>query len=114
MEDILGKIGKNIRRYRTQAKLTQYELAEKVGVHQKYVGNIERGQNTTISVLHKISVALNVKLSDLCNIHPVKQNKKSSLLHELTEVLQEYDEETIEWVIEFVKPMLRLSKKMLT
>lgn len=111
MEDILGKIGENIRYYRKKAKLTQFQLAEKAGVHQKYIGNIERGQNTTISVLQKISEALHIELHDLCAPRKRKKDKKLVLIEDFMNLLQEEDEDRIEWLIEYVKPMIKLSKR---
>lgn len=38
-------IGEKIRKARLSAGLTQYELAEKIGLTEKHVSNIERGLN---------------------------------------------------------------------
>ena len=63
---ILEKLGKQIKNFRLDNKLTQEVLAEKVGVHPTYIGKIESGKsNVSVKCLYKISKALNIKLKDL-------------------------------------------------
>lgn len=58
--------GKKIKKARKNAKLTQNELAEKVGVHVSYISRIERGVvNPSIEVIGNIAKALKVKSSDI-------------------------------------------------
>ena len=38
-------LGKKIRHYRKLKKLTQFELAEKIGLNEKQISRIESGQN---------------------------------------------------------------------
>lgn len=59
-------LGKKVQKLRKAAKLTQEELAEKVGVSRAYMGYIEQGRNTpSLEVLEKIARVLKIKLSDL-------------------------------------------------
>ncbi|HCB10872.1 MAG TPA: XRE family transcriptional regulator [Cyanobacteria bacterium UBA11991] len=63
---VLNKLGFSIKTIRKDKKLTQEQLAEKVGIHPTYVGKIESGKiNVPTLMLYKISRALNVKLSDI-------------------------------------------------
>lgn len=63
---VLKNLGKNIKKYRIEAGLTQDILAEKINVHQTYIGKIELGSSSpSITVLFKISRALGVKLSNI-------------------------------------------------
>jgi transcriptional regulator with XRE-family HTH domain len=56
---------KNVRKYRTEQRLSQEELAEKAGVHRTYIGSVERGErNITIDVMEKICIALKLPISD--------------------------------------------------
>ena len=62
-------IGKNIKKYRKQSnkKLTQRELAEKIGVCTSLIGSLESNnisQGISIYNLYKISKELNVKIDD--------------------------------------------------
>ena len=63
------EIGRQIKRYRLEMKLSQEELAEKSGVSRPTISNLENNPDaiTTTDTLQKIAVALDVKVSDfLC------------------------------------------------
>lgn len=67
--DTLKKIAFNIKVERMRKNLTQFQLAEMIEVHEKYIGKIESGkQNLTIKTLIKLANALGVKLSKLVDI----------------------------------------------
>lgn len=60
-------IGKRIRDHRLQAHLTQAELAERAGVCQQFVGNLERGKGipslaTVLSLCSALDVEPNALL----------------------------------------------------
>lgn len=66
MSELSREIGKRIRNYRTQSKLSQEELAERCSLHPTYIGQVERGEkNATIESISKIAAGLNVPLSTL-------------------------------------------------
>jgi transcriptional regulator with XRE-family HTH domain len=67
MANNLITIGENIKRYRLKAKITQKELADKIGVTHFWVCKIEKGKqnNTTINLLIAISEELNIDLNEL-------------------------------------------------
>jgi transcriptional regulator with XRE-family HTH domain len=59
--DIRQVVGKNVRRYRIEAKLSQNELAASMGVEQGYVSRLERGgKNPTIVTIWRAAEALGV------------------------------------------------------
>ena len=63
---ILIKLGERIKFYRLKCGLTQEKLAEKVGVHQTYIGKLEIDKiNASVKTLFIISRALGIKLSDI-------------------------------------------------
>lgn len=63
---ILINLGKNLKRYRLEANLTQEQLAELVRVHPTYISKIEIGKsNPSAKMLFKISRALKIKLVDV-------------------------------------------------
>lgn len=67
--DTLKKIAFNIKIERMRKNLTQFQLAEMIEVHEKYIGKIESGkQNLTIKTLIKLANALGVKMSKLVDI----------------------------------------------
>jgi len=59
-------LGDTIRAYRKKSALTQEELAELADLNAKYVGEIERGENTiSVSALIRVAKALKVRVRDL-------------------------------------------------
>ena len=55
-------LGKNVRYYRYQNKLTQEKLAERSDLSPRYVSDIENGNgNIPVETLYKISKVLKVK-----------------------------------------------------
>lgn len=64
--DVRGIVGTNIRRYRLAAKLSQEELAARMGVEQYYVSGLEAGRrNPTITSMSRAAEALGVKVAQL-------------------------------------------------
>lgn len=60
------KLGQKLKTLRTQQKLTQEDLAYKVGVDRSYMGFIERGEkNPTLSTIIKIAKSLKVPIKEL-------------------------------------------------
>lgn len=59
-------IAHNIKIERAIKSMTQAQLAESIGVHEKYIGVIEAGkQNITLKTLNKIANSLNIEISEL-------------------------------------------------
>ena len=66
------KLGQNIRNKRENRQTTIKELSKITGIRKEYLNKIELGTAYGVMMekhLLKISVALNVKLSDLFNFH---------------------------------------------
>lgn len=65
-------IGKNIRKYRKNNKLTQSELAKKIGRTESSIRKHEKGiVKIPMSLLEKIAEAFDVELSNLCEKEPL-------------------------------------------
>lgn len=63
---VLEKFGQKVREERIKQGISQEELAAKAGVHRTYIGMIERAEkNITLSNIERLSIALNLKLSEL-------------------------------------------------
>ena len=59
-------LGKKVQRRRKVIRLTQEELAEKVGISLVYMGYIEQGRYApSLEVVGKIARALKIKVSEL-------------------------------------------------
>jgi conserved hypothetical protein len=65
-DNILKIFGFNLKVLRMKNGLTQFQLAEKLNVHEKHICKIETGkQNVTLKTLEKIAKALEVEPSIL-------------------------------------------------
>ena len=63
---VSNMVGENVRRLRLERGLTQEELAQRVGVYQSAIGQVERGEtNPLVSTLIQIARALDVEPADL-------------------------------------------------
>jgi transcriptional regulator with XRE-family HTH domain len=59
MTDIVKAVGDRVRLYRNKAGLSQNDLGDLAGLHNTYIGQVERGEkNITIEGLEKIIKAL--------------------------------------------------------
>jgi transcriptional regulator with XRE-family HTH domain len=60
------KLGRRIQKVRTAKKITQEQLAEKIGTGLDWIAHIETGREVpNIAMLRKIARALGVKVQDL-------------------------------------------------
>jgi len=63
-------IGQNIRRVRTEKRWNQAELAERAGLSENYIGNIERGEKlpsleTFIVLVNALGTSADILLADV-------------------------------------------------
>ena len=67
--DLFETIAHNIKIERAIKRMTQSQLAELIGVHEKYIGVIEAGkQNITLKTLNKIANTFNIEISKLFEV----------------------------------------------
>ena len=66
MADLKDIVAINVRRLRRERGWTQEDLADRVGLSARYIGQIERSQaSMTITVLGRIANALKVEAAEL-------------------------------------------------
>ncbi len=91
----LDTIGKNIRKYRTQKKLRQDQLAEKTDLSTNYIGMVERGEKipaleTFLKIANALEVSADMLLADvLYSTYTVKDSLLADKLDNLS-----FDERT--------------------
>ena len=74
-------IGKKIKQLRTNAKMSQSELSEKIGMSEKNLSNIERGlQIPALNNFLRLLDILNVSLSEFGISSKDTDNKKRDML----------------------------------
>jgi transcriptional regulator with XRE-family HTH domain len=106
MENIKQKLGKNIRYYRKQKKMTQFTLAEKVDKSEETISNIERGiPATSIDLLEQIAAVLGVNIHELIdrNYAPPPIQKEQKILFEIMELLQNKSDNFLIHIAELLK-----------
>ncbi len=66
MSDISKIIGERIKNHRNKINLTQEELAAKCGLHNTYIGQLERGEkNATLESIEKVVIGLEISYEEL-------------------------------------------------
>jgi len=64
--DMRKLVGRNAARLRDAADLTQEALAEKSGLSQQFISDLERGKcNPTVLTLYELATALGVGVAEL-------------------------------------------------
>jgi transcriptional regulator with XRE-family HTH domain len=75
-EDVRRLVGRNVKRLRVAADLSQAELAERMGVDRAYVSGLETGRrNPTVVTLWHMAKALGVKLRSFFDERSVGRNR---------------------------------------
>lgn len=100
----LDTIGKNIRQFRIEKKMSQEDLAEKAGLSSNYIGMIERGEKipsltTFINILNSLGVSADMILTDVLN---TGYTVKNSMLNEKIEKLTPQDRVKIYEIIDIL------------
>jgi transcriptional regulator with XRE-family HTH domain len=67
--DLRGRVGARLKQNRLARRLTQEQLAERAGLSNRCIGEVERGRgNPTLTTLAALSDALGVDLIDLLGL----------------------------------------------
>ncbi len=100
--DIKVLLGKRIREYRQKYKMTQFELAEKLGIDDKHLSRIELGKNMPQApVISKLAEVFNIEpktLFEFSHLAPVAELK-----YDLVKMLDSMTEEQIVLTYKYVK-----------
>lgn len=66
MKSESAKLGKNLKRIRTEKGITQGDIVRTLGVSRSFVSNIENGKtNPTLATIAKLAKALGVNIEEL-------------------------------------------------
>ena len=64
--DIAAKFGKRVKKIRLGKKLSQGDVAKRLGIGASYISQVERGvQNISLKGMEKLARALGVNINDL-------------------------------------------------
>lgn len=71
--DVRLQVGLNFRRLRAARGLTQEQAAERTGVSQQYISDLERGKrNPTVLTLHELTAPLGGTPGDM--FEPIRES----------------------------------------
>lgn len=66
MKSESAKLGNNLKRIRTEKRITQGDIVRTLGVSRSFISNIENGKtNPTLSTISKLAKALGVSSDEL-------------------------------------------------
>lgn len=100
--EIKQLIGMRIKHLRRAKGMSQEYLAEKSGISFKYVSSIERGkENPTLDTFIKMSLALDVEISELFNYTSSKT--RVELKRVIADLIKSDDDEKLKLTARIVK-----------
>ncbi len=79
MKSIKDLLGKRIKELRQSKHLSQQELAEKIGIDQRNLSNIECGNTFPSKSLTRLANALNIDLQELFDFEHYKTDETSMI-----------------------------------
>lgn len=95
-KELMVRIGNNVRKYRMERKLTQDELAERVGVNVSAITRIEGGTRMmSVPLLYNMAMTLNVGTDSLLqeeNNNACVANVRAILLRQSEESLMHLEQ----------------------
>jgi len=98
--------GKRIKELRKQNNLTQDELAEKLGVFQKQIGNIETGTTfTTMSNITKLAGIFQVEIKDLFEFG--HQKPRDEIIYEIHDMIADVSDDKLKMIYRIIKDITR-------
>jgi len=103
MKEILEVFGKRLKTLRKERKMTQEELADKLGLHNSYIGLLERGERIpSLLTLDKIAKYFGVKPADLI-MEEQKAQKMDLKQKELLYIVREGSQEELDKLYKIAK-----------
>jgi len=98
-------VGVRIRDIRTGKRMTQEQLAEKMGNSTKYLSSIERGkENPTLNTLIRLAEGLDVDLGAIFRDLEIEDPLKRKAL--VAELVEKADEDQIRMIARFLAAVL--------
>jgi len=106
-----AKLGKNIRKFRVLAELTQKQLAETVGCSDRHIGQVEIGKNIpSLEMTVAIANALNVGIDQL--VYGDLYNRKDYFIEEIAALTEGFAGKDKVMAIEMTKAIVTVIKDL--
>lgn len=102
VSELIKNVGEQIRRIRKLRGLTQESLAEKTGLQNTYISDVERGdRNTSLETLEKIIEALEVEPVEIFDFARTN-DRKQQMIQNLKVLLAEKSPKEVEAIYKIV------------
>ena len=102
-------IGKTIKEKRKSRHMTQFMLAEQVGLHEKQISRIEAGLNVpNLTSFLKILSVLDLKMSDFTTDY----SKNNPLKDDITSILNNANDIELKFYLDVLKSMKKNFKSL--
>lgn len=112
MSDIAKQLGKRIRQLRNAKHMSQEELSFMAGISPAHLGQIERAtKNPTIDTIAKISVALDVPVSELFTANLLPSYSTNSTVEKINAHLNRMNEDEQRDILRIVRIFQNYSHK---
>lgn len=103
--DIVENVGKRIRLYRENQKISREVLAERASLHPTYIGQLERGEkNPTLETLFKISNGLKVPINFLIELPSQPQDQ--SILSKCVNLIENQSIQDQEYIYDILTQII--------
>lgn len=100
--DIKILLGKKIREYRKRSNLTQFQLAERLGIDDKHLSRIELGKNMPqANTIVKLAEVFRIDIKDLFEFSHLKSSDE--VRKDLDNILKTLSDEQIILIYKYVK-----------
>ena len=110
-ETISSITGERIRKFRTEQKLSQEELAFNSELHPAYIGKVERGEKCpTIETLYKIANGLKIPLHKLLDISSGTEAEETDAFHRIKYAMDGLNAEEMLKVAQIVEQVTELMR----
>lgn len=100
--DVKALLGKRIKELRVDKGFTQAQLAEKIGIDDKHLSNIERGKNMpNPNILESIAVLFGVEIKDLFEFKHLKNSDE--VKKELIDIINRLEDREIVLAYKYIR-----------
>jgi transcriptional regulator with XRE-family HTH domain len=98
-------LGKRIREYRIRKNLTQYQLAEKIGIDSKHLSSIELGKNMpNPQIILKLSEVFDIEIKDLFEFYHLQN--QAELKTYICNQINTLDENQLRMVCQYIRSFI--------
>lgn len=105
-KDLRKNFGTRIKELRTKKKLTQFQLAEKVGIDAKHLSHIETGRSfPKETLIENFASELDIEIPELFNFSYIKSSNE--IITEIINLLNNLPEQDLQKIYKIITAYLK-------